>query len=276
VLTTIASVREARRSIAGSVGLVPTMGFLHEGHLSLVRAARKADAQVFVSIFVNPAQFLPHEDFAAYPRDPERDLALLEKEGADYVFMPAAEEMYPAGFNFAVDPGALGEPLEGSIRPGHFRGVATVVLKLFNIVQPDHAYFGKKDAQQLAVIRKLVRDFDLPVEIVPMPTLREPDGLAMSSRNTYLTPEQRPAAIVLWQALSLAQEMWARGTRDAEAFRSRLRELISAEELAHIDYVSVANPDTLQELERVQGPALVSLAVRIGRTRLIDNGVLGE
>jgi pantoate--beta-alanine ligase len=276
VLKTVAEVREARQRLGGSVGFVPTMGFLHDGHMSLVRAARQQNDHVFVSIFVNPTQFGPNEDLASYPRDEERDLALLREAGVDYVFMPSSEEMYPGGFSTFVEAGDVSQPLEGVSRPGHFRGVATVVLKLLNIVQPQRAYFGRKDAQQLVVVRKLVRDLDLPVEIVPMTTVREPDGLAMSSRNAYLSPEQRKAAVVLSQALSLAQEMWTRGTRDAQQFRSRLRELIEDEELASIDYVSVADPETLQELERINGPALVSMAVRIGRTRLIDNTTLGE
>ena len=276
VLNTIASVREVRGELSRGVGFVPTMGFLHEGHLSLVRAARAGNDHVFVSIFVNPTQFGPNEDFGRYPRDEERDLALLREAGVDYVFMPALEEMYPEGFETNVEVGSVAQPLEGAFRPGHFRGVATVVLKLFNIVQPMRAYFGRKDAQQLVVIRKMVRDLDVPVEVVAMPTVREPDGLALSSRNAYLTLEERKAATILWQALTLAQEMWARGARDAEAFRARMRELIEEEELAKIDYVSVADPETLRELERIQGPALVSLAVRIGRTRLIDNVTLGE
>ncbi len=251
------------------------MGALHEGHLSLVRAARAADEHVFVSVFVNPTQFGPNEDFAAYPRDPERDLALLRTEGADYVFMPSAAEMYPEGFQTVVQVTAVAEPLEGAARPGHFDGVATVVLKLLNIVQPARAYFGQKDAQQLVVVRRMVRDLNLDVEIVACPTVREPDGLALSSRNAYLTPEQRKAAPVLHEALSLAQEMWTRGARDAEAFRARLRELIEGELLAQVEYVSVADPSTLRELERIQGAALVSMAVRIGRTRLIDNVTLG-
>jgi pantoate--beta-alanine ligase len=230
---------------------------------------------VFVSVFVNPTQFGPNEDFSTYPRDPERDLALLREAGVDYVFAPSPQEMYPPGFEAAVEVGSVSSPLEGERRPGHFRGVATVVLKLLNIVQPTRAYFGQKDAQQLAVIRKMVRDLDVPVDIVPMTTIREPEGLAMSSRNTYLTPEQRAAAPVLHESLTLAQEMWTRGVRDAEQIRSRMRELIEGEELAQIDYVSVADTETLQELERVPGKALVSLAVRIGRTRLIDNVVLG-
>jgi pantoate--beta-alanine ligase len=184
--------------------------------------------------------------------------------------------MYPEGFEAAVDLGSVTKPLEGAARPGHFRGVATVVLKLFNVVRPDRAYFGRKDAQQLVVIKKLVRDLDVPVEIVPMPTVREPDGLAMSSRNAYLTPEQRKAAPVLYGALTLAREMWTRGARDAEAFRKRLTELIESEELARLEYVSVAEPDMLMELDRIQGPALVSLAARFGNTRLIDNITLGE
>jgi pantoate--beta-alanine ligase len=276
VLTTIAEVRAIRRLLSGSSGFVPTMGALHEGHLSLVQAARRENDTVFVSIFVNPTQFGPNEDLSAYPRDMDRDLSLLRVEGVDYVFTPSVEEIYPAGFETSVCVGSIAEPLEGAHRPGHFRGVATVVLKLLNIVQPNRAYFGRKDAQQLAVIRKTVKDLDLAVEIVPGPTIREPDGLALSSRNVYLSPTERGAATVLWQALSLATEIWMRGARDAEQIRSRMRELIEGEELARIDYISVADPETLQELDRIHGPALVSLAVHIGRTRLIDNIVLGE
>jgi pantoate--beta-alanine ligase len=275
VLKTIEEVRAARRASRESVGLVPTMGALHDGHRALVRRAREENEHVCVSVFVNPAQFGPNEDYAAYPRDHERDLQLLKGEGVDLVFMPPVEEMYPDGFDSSVDLGAIAEVLEGQFRPGHFRGVATVVLKLFNIVQPSRAYFGRKDAQQLVVIRRLVRDLDLAVQIVPVDTVREPDGLAMSSRNMYLDPAERKAALVLWNALSLAREMWTRGARDGEAFRKRMLEVIEAEELVRADYVSVADPETLQELERIQGPALVSLAVRIGRARLIDNITLG-
>jgi pantoate--beta-alanine ligase len=276
VLTTVAEVRAARRAISGSLGLVPTMGALHDGHLALVKQARAANDCVCVSIFVNPTQFAPDEDLDSYPRDTERDLALLDAEGVDYVFMPAAEEIYPEGFDAMVDMGLITERLEGKPRPGHFFGVATVVLKLVHIVQPTRAYFGKKDAQQLVVIRRMVRDLNLDLEIVPVDTVREPDGLAMSSRNAFLNPTERRAALVLWNALSLAREMWTRGARDAETFRIRMRELVEAEELARLDYVSVADPVTLTELPRIQGPALVSLAVRIGRTRLIDNITLGE
>jgi pantoate--beta-alanine ligase len=276
VLSTIEAVREARRGAGGSVGLVPTMGALHEGHLTLVRRARAANDCVWVSIFVNPTQFGPNEDFAAYPRDIDRDLASLQAAGVDFVFTPDRAEMYPKGAETYVDAGSVTEVLEGAARPGHFRGVATVVLKLFNIVRPARAYFGRKDAQQLVVVRRMVRDLDLDLEIVAVDTVREPDGLALSSRNVYLDPDERKAATVLYEALGLAREMWTRGARDAESFRRRLRELIEAEELARIDYVSVAHPETLQELDRIQGPALVSLAVRIGRTRLIDNLTLGE
>lgn len=276
VLTTVAEVRAARRQLNGSLGLVPTMGALHDGHLALVKQARAASDCVCVSIFLNPTQFAANEDLASYPRDTDRDLALLEAEGVDYVFLPSAEEMYPEGFDASVDIGLITERLEGKSRPGHFFGVATVVLKLFNIIQPTRAYFGKKDAQQLVVIRKMVRDLNLDIEIVPVDTVREPDGLAMSSRNAFLNPAEREAALVLWNALSLAREMWTRGARDAETFRIRMRELVESEKLARLDYVSVADPVTLNELPRIQGPALVSLAVRIGRTRLIDNITLGE
>jgi pantoate--beta-alanine ligase len=275
VLKTIDEVRAARRAFRESMGLVPTMGALHDGHRALVRRAREENEHVCVSVFVNPAQFGPNEDYWAYPREPERDLQLLKAEGVDWVFMPPVEEMYPEGFDTSVDLGAIAEVLEGQFRPGHFRGVATVVLKLFNIVEPSRAYFGRKDAQQLVVIRRLARDLDLAVQIVPVDTVREPDGLAMSSRNMYLDPAERKAALVLWNALSLAREMWTRGARDGQAFRKRMLEVVEAEERARPDYVSVADPETLRELERIQGPALVSLAVRIGRTRLIDNITLG-
>ena len=276
VLTTIEAMRAARAALLGSVGLVPTMGYLHEGHMSLVRGARADNDHVAVSIFVNPTQFGPNEDFAAYPRDTDRDLALLRDAGVDLVFMPTVEAMYPPGAMTYVDPGPVSQHLEGQFRPGHFRGVATIVLKLFEIVRPTRAYFGRKDAQQLVVIKAMVRDLDVDVEIVPMATMREPDGLAMSSRNVYLSPDERRAALVLGQALSLAQEMWTRGLRDGDEYRERLRALIEGEPLARIDYVSVADPETLDELDRVGGSALVSLAVRIGRTRLIDNVTLGE
>jgi pantoate--beta-alanine ligase len=274
VVHTIAEARAVRRALPGTWGFVPTMGYLHEGHLSLVRRARAENDRVAVSIFVNPTQFGPHEDYARYPRDLERDLRLLEPLGVDLVFVPSVEEMYPPGFQTWVIVEEVSRPLEGASRPGHFRGVATVVAKLFNILQPDRAYFGQKDAQQTVVIRRMVQDLNIPVEIVICPTVREPDGLAMSSRNTYLNPEERRAATVLFRALQAAKARYEAGERDAERLREAMREVIRAEPLARIDYVSVAHPETLQELERVEGPALLSLAVYIGTTRLIDNLML--
>jgi pantoate--beta-alanine ligase len=250
------------------------MGYLHEGHLSLVRAARARDDHVVVSIFVNPTQFGPGEDFERYPRDHERDLALLRREQVDAVFVPSVAEMYPEGASAFVEVEGITEVLEGAHRPGHFRGVATVVAKLLHIVQPHRAYFGRKDAQQLAVIRRLVRDLHLDVEIVPMPTVREPDGLAMSSRNAYLAPPGRQAALVLSRALRRAQELFAGGERDGERLREAMRDVIAQEPLARVDYVSVADTETLRELDRLEGAALASLAVRIGTIRLIDNATL--
>jgi len=276
VIATIAEMREVRSQQAGSVGLVPTMGFLHEGHLELVRRARVENLTVVVSIFVNPSQFGPEEDFISYPRDTERDLALLERERAGIVFMPEAHEIYPEGFSSWVEVKRVTDRLEGAYRPGHFRGVATVVAKLFNIIQPDRAYFGQKDAQQLAVIMKMVSDLNMNLEIVAVPTVREPDGLAMSSRNTHLSPKERKAALVLWQALCIAQELWDSGERSAGRLRQEMTSLIESQPLARIDYISVADPETLEELDEIDRPALVSLAVWIGKTRLIDNITLGE
>jgi len=275
VLRTIAAFREARAEISGSVGFVPTMGYLHKGHLTLVQEAKGENDCTAVSIFVNPTQFGPNEDFEKYPRDEGRDLGLLREAGVDLVFIPEAAEIYPEGFETKVDVGLVAERLEGAARPGHFRGVATVVLKLLNTVRPDRAYFGCKDAQQLVVIQKMVRDLDVPVTIVPVETVREPSGLALSSRNVYLSAVERESALCLSQALELARGLWTRGLRDAEAYRSRLRELIAEEPAAKVEYVSVADPVTLEELERIKGRALVSLAVRIGKTRLIDNTTLG-
>ncbi len=240
------------------------MGYLHEGHLSLVRAARAANERVAVSIFVNPTQFAPSEDLASYPRDEARDLAAPPTEGVDAVFAPSPGEMYPDGFCTYVAVEGLTARLEGASRPTHFRGVTTVVLKLLNIVQPTRVYFGRKDAQQLAVVRRMVRDLDLPVEIVGMPIVREPDGLAMSSRNVYLSPDERRAAPVLNRSLRLAEELYASGERDADAIRARMAALIVAEPLAAVDYISVADAESLEELMRIDQPALVSLAVRFG------------
>ena len=275
IVETIADLRSLRPKLAGPVGFVPTMGYLHEGHLALVRQARSENPSVVASIFVNPTQFGPHEDFKQYPRDPERDLALLEKEGADVVFMPPAEEIYPPDFNGWVEVGKLAERLEGAARPGHFRGVATVVARLFNIVQPDRAYFGQKDAQQLLVIKKMASDLDMGIEVVAVPTVREPDGLAMSSRNTYLNAEERKQAVVLFQALTLAQKLYAGGEKDAEVILKQMTALIQQQPLADIEYISIADAETLDELDRVKPPALVSMAVRFGKTRLIDNVVVG-
>lgn len=274
VVESVAALRQARRALMGSVGFVPTMGYLHEGHLSLVRAARAENDHTVVSIFINPAQFGPQEDYATYPRDPQRDLALLEQEGVALVFLPALAEIYPPGFSTFVHVEKIAEPLEGVFRPGHFRGVATVVAKLFNLVQPQRAYLGQKDAQQAAVIRKLVADLNLDLELRVLPTVREPDGLALSSRNVYLSPQERQAALVLYRSLQQAEALWREGERRAEALRQAMRALIAAEPLARPDYVSVAHPDTMEELEEISGPALVSLAVHIGRTRLIDNILL--
>lgn len=266
--------RQLRQQLAEPVGLVPTMGYLHEGHLALVRRARTENSSVVVSIFVNPAQFGPQEDFEKYPRDHVLDLAILEKEKTDIVFMPSVAEMYPPQFNSWVEVGKVTERLEGASRPGHFRGVTTVVAKLFNIVEPTRAYFGQKDAQQAIVIKKMVADLNMNLEIVTVPTVREPDGLAMSSRNIYLNPQERQTALVLYQALSLAQQLWSQGEKDAEQIRQQMLALIKKQPLATIDYVSIADTETLDELDTVKPPALVSLAVRIGKTRLIDNIVL--
>ena len=274
VIEKIDDMRRLRQQLAEPVGLVPTMGYLHEGHLALVRQARMENPSAVASIFVNPAQFGPREDFKQYPRDTQRDLARLEKEGTDIVFMPPVDEMYPPHFNSRVEVDKVTERLEGASRPGHFRGVTTVVAKLFNIVQPARAYFGQKDAQQLLVIKKMAADLNMNTEIVTVPTVREPDGLALSSRNAYLNPQERQAALVLYQALSLAQQLWAQGEKDAGRIRQEMKALIRKKPLADIDYVSIADSETLDELDTVESPALVSLAVRIGRTRLIDNVVL--
>jgi len=274
VIEKINDMRRLRRQLAEPVGLVPTMGYLHEGHLALVRQARAENPSVVVSIFVNPTQFGPQEDFKNYPRDPQRDLALLEKEKTDIVFMPSVAEMYPAQFSSWVEVGKVTERLEGAARPGHFRGVTTIVAKLFNIVEPTRAYFGQKDAQQAIVIKKMVADLNMNLEIVTIPTVREPDDLAMSSRNIYLNPQERQAATVLYQALSLAQELWSQGEKDAERMRQEIIALIKKQPLAGIDYVSIADDETLDELDTLKPSALVLLAVRIGSTRLIDNVVL--
>ncbi len=274
-IETIAVFRQARARF-GRLGLVPTMGYLHEGHLRLVRQARAEGGVVAVSIFVNPTQFGPREDLSRYPRDLERDLRRLREEKVDLVFVPSVAEIYPNGFSTFVDVRDVTEMLEGAARPGHFQGVATVVCKLFNIVQPTKAYFGQKDAQQTVVVRKMARDLDMPLDVVVAPTMREPDGLAMSSRNVYLSAEQRRAATVLYRALLAAGERYAAGERDAEALRQAMHAVLNAEPLADPEYISVADALTLRELDHVGAAgALCSLAVRFGTTRLIDNMMLG-
>jgi len=274
VIETIAEMKKVRRELKGAVGFVPTMGYLHEGHLELVKRAKKENLIAIASIFVNPTQFGPKEDLAGYPHDIPRDLKMLEKVKTDFVFIPAVAEMYPPRFSTWVDVEKVTERLEGAVRPGHFRGVATVVIKLFNIVQPTKAYFGQKDAQQCVVIKKFVADLNMNVEIIICPTIREPDGLAMSSRNTYLKPDERKAAVVLSQSLKLAQQSWSQGEKNAETIRRKMKEFIQKQPLANIDYISITDNETLEELDVVKPPALVSLVVKIGKPRLLDNVVL--
>lgn len=275
VVETLDDLRAARRTLADPLGLVPTMGYLHQGHLSLVRLARQACVSVAASIFVNPSQFGPSEDLAAYPRDLPRDLAMLEAEGVDLVWTPSPETMYPPGYQTWVTVEEISQGLEGERRPGHFRGVATVVAKLFNAFGPQRAYFGQKDAQQVAVIRRLTVDLDFPVEIVVGPTVREPDGLAMSSRNTYLDPAERRAATVVYRALVAAQQAHASGTRDAAHLRQAMLDVLGSEPRARVQYVSVADPDSQREVEGPVERAVLSMAVFVGKTRLIDNMLLG-
>ena len=274
VIATIDALRAARAAF-GPLGLVPTMGCLHAGHLSLVAQARQENGATAVSIFVNPTQFGPREDFARYPRDMERDLHLLAEAKVDLVFAPTVSTMYPEGFGTYVVLPAADEVLEGSARPDHFRGVATVVCKLLNIVQPTRAYFGQKDAQQTVVVRQMIRDLNLPTSIVVAPTVREADGLALSSRNTYLSAEQRATAPVLYRALEAARQHYAAGERAGEALRQTIRAVLASAPLVGLEYVSVADPLTLRELVAVgRDGALLSLAARLGSVRLIDNLLL--
>ena len=254
-----------------TVGFVPTMGALHEGHLSLVRLAREWSERVVASVFVNPAQFGPNEDFALYPRQPEKDAEMLASAGCDLLFLPEVETIYPPGHTAFVEPGGPAEGLEGALRPGHFRGVATVVSGLFNLVRPDVAVFGKKDAQQLAVIRRMVRDLHFPVEIVAGETVREEDGLALSSRNAYLSPDERRAASVLYRALRAAEQAIAAGERRGDEVRRVMREVLDIEPLARTEYADVVDAETFQPVDALAGSLVLPLAVRIGRTRLIDN-----
>jgi pantoate--beta-alanine ligase len=274
-VSTLSDLRAARLSLYGTVGLVPTMGYLHEGHLSLVRRAREECDNVVVSIFVNPTQFAPNEDLAKYPRDLPRDLSLIEPLGVDLVWNPTPEVMYPTGYQTWVEVETLTRPLEGAIRTSHFKGVTTVVAKLFNGVQPHKAYFGQKDAQQAAVIRQMVRDLNFPLELVVCSIVREADGLAMSSRNKYLEGADRTAATILFRALSAAKSAYDGGERNAEKLRAVMKETLASEPRAQAQYVSCADYDTLEELDTVTGKILLSMAVLFGKTRLIDNFVLG-
>jgi len=271
VVGPIFELRALRQQLSGTVGFVPTMGYLHEGHLALVKQARIENSNVIVSIYVNPTQFGLREDFGAYPRELNRDLELLREEGVDIVFVPSDDEMYPPEFSSCVNVEKVTERLEGASRPGHFRGVTTVVTKLFNIVQPSRAYFGQKDAQQAVVIKRMVTDLNMGIEVIVVPTVRESDGLAMSSRNIYLNPRERQSATILFKALTLARQLWQGGEKDADKLRKQMTSLIQKEPLAQIDFVSIADAETLEELNLIDRPALASLAVRIGKTRLIDS-----
>jgi pantoate--beta-alanine ligase len=275
-ITTLPELRAARTALPEPVGLVPTMGYLHDGHLSLARRARAECASVVASIFVNPTQFAPEEDLDSYPRDLARDLALLKKAGVDLIWTPTPEVMYPEGFQTWVTVEGLTQVLEGASRPTHFRGVTTVVTKLFTGVQPQRAYFGQKDAQQAAVIRRMTLDLNLPVEIVVCPIVREPDGLAMSSRNTYLTADQRQAATVLFRALTAACDAFQAGQRHADHLRTIVTETVAAEPLVDLEYISCAHPETLAELHGPVERSLLSMAARVGKTRLIDNMLVGK
>lgn len=274
VVRTVLEMRDVRRNLPGRVGLVPTMGALHAGHAALLSRARAECETVIASLFVNPTQFGPMEDYASYPRNRDRDLEIFENHGTDVLFEPGVEEMYPAGESIRIDPGPIGKVLEGAHRPGHFEGVATVVAKLFNISTPDAAYLGRKDAQQLAVIRRLATDLGLGVEIVPVDTVRDPDGLALSSRNVNLSRENRKAATALFRALSAGKIAWVNGERAGDVLRASMLEVLHSEPRVEVDYVSAADPETFEELDEVDGPAIISLAARVGGTRLIDNILL--
>jgi pantoate--beta-alanine ligase len=275
VLRTRAELRAALAAAPRPIGLVTTMGWLHQGHRSLMAKARAENATTVVTIFVNPRQFGDASDFSQYPRSEARDIAICESEGVDIVWAPPVDEVYVRGFDTTVTVGAVAGPLEGAARPGHFAGVATVVAILFSLVRADRAYFGQKDAQQVMVIRRMALDLAIGTEVVACPTVREPDGLALSSRNVHLKGEDRAAAGSLHRALLAARERWAAGERSGDAMRAAMRAVLEAEPLAEVEYVSVADPTTLAELDRIEGPGLLSLAVRFGTTRLIDNELLG-
>ncbi|MEO8207728.1 MAG: pantoate--beta-alanine ligase [Chloroflexota bacterium] len=274
VVRTRAALRTALEASPHPIGLIPTMGWLHEGHRTLIARGRMENATTVVSIFVNPRQFEDPSDLGQYPRNEDRDVAMCQAEGVDLVFAPSVTEIYAPGFDTVVSVGAIARPLEGAARPGHFDGVATVVSVLFGLVRAERAYFGQKDAQQVAVIRRMALDLALPTEVIACPTVREPDGLAMSSRNVHLSPRERTAAAVLHRALERARRAWVAGERSADVLRGEMTAELASEPLAAVDYVSCADAETLRELSVVSGPAVLSLAVRIGSTRLIDNEVL--
>ncbi|CAI8023360.1 Pantothenate synthetase [Geodia barretti] len=281
IIRTCAEMAALCRDVQRPLGLVPTMGALHDGHLSLTRRARADSATMAVSIFVNPTQFGAGEDFNSYPRSFERDLDLLAEQGTDLVFAPPPEEVYPDGFDTWIEPGSVTEGQEGEARPGHFKGVATVVAKLFSIVRADRAYFGQKDGQQVAVIRRMAQDLNLGVEVVTMPTIREADGLALSSRNAYLTTDQRQAAPVIYRALCAAQELWRGGEQDAGRLRAAAMAVLQAEPMLElVDYVSVVDADSMAPVERADTSGgrrvMVAVAAKLGQPRLIDNIILGD
>jgi pantoate--beta-alanine ligase len=273
IITTIREMRKLRGTMSGSIGFIPTMGYLHEGHLSLVEQAKKENEHVVVSIFVNPKQFGPNEDFSRYPRDEQRDTELLKKAGVDVLFLPTVDEIYPEGFDTYVIVENISQVLEGEKRPGHFKGVATVVTKLFNIIQPDNAYFGQKDAQQVSVMKKMVTDLQFPIKIVVGITIREPNGLAKSSRNVYLTESEQKEAAVLFRSLQLALEKFQKGEKDSIKIKKEMKKLIQTTS-GSIDYISIVDPETLKELDIIKKDTLISLAVYFGKTRLIDNIIL--
>ena len=271
VVRTAREMRDVRRGLPGRVGLVPTMGALHAGHEALLARARAECETVIASLFVNPAQFGPSEDYATYPRNRERDLEIFEARGTDVLFEPLVEDMYPAGESTRVAPGPIANILEGARRPVHFEGVATVVTKLFNIISPDAAYFGRKDAQQLVIVERLVRDLRMGIEVVPVDTVRDPDGLALSSRNVNLSDEQRKAAAALFRALTAGETAWANGEHSGDLLRAVMRAILVREPLIEVEYESASDPETFEELDKIEGPALLSLAAWVGGIRLIDN-----
>lgn len=277
IIRTSREMMQACKSSESPLGLVPTMGYLHEGHIALVRRARSENSTLAVSIFVNPTQFGANEDFDSYPRDPDRDFVILEKEKVDLVFVPTVEEMFPLSNTTWIDVNGLALKLEGKHRPGHFRGVSTVVTKLFNIVRPQNAYFGQKDGQQAIIIKHLIDDLHMNISMIIIPTIRDPDGLALSSRNIYLSKDQREAAPIIYTALLHTKKLWNQGVNDCKILKKEtLHILKSTSAIEAIDYLSIANIETLDELEKVNVTALVSVAVRIGKVRLIDNLVLGD